>query len=147
MAVRLRTQFARSGEAHIAYQVVGDGPFDLVYEPPWISNIELYWEEPSAARFLERLASFSRLIMFDRRNTGSSDRTTNPPSFEEQVDDLGAVMDAAGSERAALLGASEGGSQCAMFAAAHPDRTIALVLYGTNATLRWTPETPWGWKD
>jgi pimeloyl-ACP methyl ester carboxylesterase len=142
-----RTRYARASGVSIAYQVLGDGPIDLVWEPPWISNIELSWEEPSFNRFLRRLASFSRLILFDRRNTGSSDRASNPPSFEEQVDDLRSVMDEVGSERAALVGASEGGSQCVMFAATYPERVTALVLYGTNACYRWTEETPWGRTD
>lgn len=141
------TRYTKRSGLSIAYQVLGDGPIDLIWEPPWISNIELYWEEPAASRFLRRLASFSRLIMFDRRNTGSSDRTAAPPSFEEQVDDLRAVMEEVGSQRAALVGASEGGSQCVMFAATYPERVIALVLYGTNACFRWTDETPWGWTE
>jgi pimeloyl-ACP methyl ester carboxylesterase len=141
------TRYAKQSGVSIAYQVLGEGPIDVIWEPPWVSNIELYWEEPGAAWFLNRLASFSRLVMFDRRNTGSSDRTAQPPSFEEQVDDLRAVMDAVGSTRAALVGASEGGSQCAMFAATYPERVSALVLYGTNACFRWTRDTPWGWTD
>jgi len=141
------TRYAKGSGASIAYQVLGDGPIDLVWSPPFISNIELFWEEPSMAHFLQRLASFSRLILFDRRNTGSSDRTKGAPSFEELVDDLRSVLDAVGSERAALVGASEGGSHCVMFAATYPERVKALVLYGTNACFRWTEETPWGWTD
>src|SRR6516165_465417 len=107
-----KTQFARSGDVHVAYQVVGEGPFDLVYIPGWISHIELAWEEPTLARFLQRLASFSRLITFDKRGTGLSDRVPNDklPTLEERMDDLRAVMDAVGSERAAVLGFSEGGN-------------------------------------
>jgi pimeloyl-ACP methyl ester carboxylesterase/class 3 adenylate cyclase len=142
-----QTRYAKRSGVAIAYQVLGDGPVDVVWEPPWISNIELYWEEPSASHFLNRLASFSRLIMFDRRNTGSSDRSGMAPSLEEQVDDLRAVMDEVSSERAALVGASEGGSQCVMFAATYPERVSALVLYGTNACFGWSEETPSGWTE
>jgi pimeloyl-ACP methyl ester carboxylesterase len=138
-----RTRYAKSGGAHIAYQVVGDGPVDLVYAPPWIGNMELFWEEPSYVRFLERLAAFSRLILFDRRGTGASDRTGPIPLIEQQIDDLTAVMDAMGSERTAVLGASEGGSLCTLFAATHPERTSALILCGAVATTRWSAETPW----
>src|SRR5438132_4628506 len=103
----------------------------------------LFWEEPSCARFLKRLASFSRLILFDKRGTGSSDRSVEIPIIEQQIDDLTSVMDSVGSERAALLGASEGGSLCTLFAATHPERTSALILCGAVATTRWSPETPW----
>jgi pimeloyl-ACP methyl ester carboxylesterase/plasmid stabilization system protein ParE len=138
-----KTRYAKSGGVHIAYQVVGDGPVDLVYAPPWIGNMELFWEEPAYVRFLERLASFSRLILFDKRGTGASDRTGPIPLIEQQIDDLTAVLDAVGSRRAALVGASEGGSLCTLFSATHPERTSALILCGAVATLRWSPETPW----
>jgi pimeloyl-ACP methyl ester carboxylesterase/class 3 adenylate cyclase len=141
--VHPRTHYVKSGDVYIAYQVVGDGPLDLVYAPPWIGNMELFWEEPRYARFLKRLAAFSRLILFDKRGTGSSDRTTGVPIIEQQIDDLTSVMNSVGSERAALLGASEGGSLCTLFAATHPERTSALVLCGAVATTRWSPETPW----
>jgi len=141
--VQPKTRYAKSGDVHIAYQVVGDGRLDLVYAPPWIGNMELIWEEPSCARFLKRLASFSRLILFDKRGTGSSDRAVEIPILEQQIDDLISVMDSVGSERAALLGASEGGSLCTLFAATHPERTSALILCGAVATTRWSPETPW----
>ena len=137
------TKYTKSGGVNIAYQVVGKGPIDLIYAPPWIGNFELFWEEPSYSRFLMRLASFSRLILFDKRGTGSSDRSAELPILEEQMDDIGAVMEAAGSERAALFGASEGGSQCALFAASYPERTQGLILYGTVATNVWSPEAPW----
>jgi len=142
-AVQPQTRYAKSGDVHIAYQVVGDGPLDLVYAPPWIGNMELFWEEPSYARFLKRLASFSRLILFDKRGTGSSDRAAEIPIIEQQIDDLTSVMDSVGAERAALLGASEGGSLCTLFAATRPERTSALILCGAVATTRWSPETPW----
>ncbi len=141
--VQPKTRYAKSAGVHIAYQVVGDGPRDLIYAPPWIGNMELFWEEPSYARFLDRLASFSRLILFDKRGTGSSDRAASIPHIEQQIDDLGAVMESVGSERAALLGASEGGSLCTLFAATHPERTSALMLCGALSTTRWSPETPW----
>ena len=115
------TRYARSGDTHIAYQVVGDGPLDLVFVMGWVSNLDYLWEGPSA-RFLTRLASFSRLILFDKRGTGLSDRVAELPSIEQRMDDVRAVMDAAGSERAALLGISEGGAMCAVFAA-HVSRT------------------------
>jgi class 3 adenylate cyclase len=141
--VQPETRYAKSGDVHIAYQVVGDGPLDLVYAPPWIGNMELFWEEPSYARFLKRLTSFSRLILFDKRGTGSSDRAVEIPIIEQQIDDLTSVMNSVGSERAALLGASEGGSLCTLFTATHPERTSALILCGAAATTRWSPETPW----
>ncbi len=140
-----KTHYARSGDVHIAYQVVGQGPFDLVYVPGWVSHIELAWEEPTMARFLQRLASFSRLIWFDKRGTGLSDRVPNGklPTLEERMDDLRAVMDAVGSQRAALFGFSEGGNLAALFAAMHPERTIALVLAHTFAKRIWSPDYPW----
>src|SRR5919204_6753200 len=107
--MRPQTRYARSGDVSIAFQVVGDGPRDLVLVPGWVSNIEIFWEEPSVVRFLERLASFSRLILFDKRGTGLSDRVADMPPLEERMDDVRAVMDAVKSERAALLGNSEGG--------------------------------------
>ena len=140
-----RTRFTRSGNVHIAYQVVGEGPFDLVYVPGWVSHVELAWEEPTLASFLERLASFSRLIVFDKRGTGLSDRVPDDqlPSHEERMDDIRAVMDAAGSERAAFFGVSEGGGLAALFAATYPQRTTALVLCGSFAKRIWSPDYPW----
>ena len=143
-----KTQYVRSGDLHIAYQVVGDGPRDLVYVPGWISHVELAWEEPTLARFLHRLASFSRLILFDKRGTGLSDRVPNDklPTLEERIDDLRAVMDAVGSERAAVFGFSEGGNLSALFAATYPERTTALVMFGTFAKRVWSPDYPWAPK-
>jgi class 3 adenylate cyclase len=140
-----KTEYARSGDLHIAYQVVGDGPIDVVYVPGWVSHVEQAWEEPSLARFLNRLAAFSRLIVFDKRGTGLSDRVPNAelPPLEERMDDLRAVMDAAGSERAAVFGFSEGGNLSALFAASHPERTRALLLFGTFAKRLRTPDYPW----
>lgn len=140
-----KTKYTRSGDIHIAYQAVGEGPLDLVYVPGWVSHVELAWEEPTLARFLRRLVSFSRLIAFDKRGTGLSDRVTNDqlPTLEERMDDLRAVMDAVGSERAALCGVSEGGNLCALFAATYPERTTALVMCGAFAKRIWSPDYPW----
>ena len=129
---------------HIAYQVLGDGPHDLVLVPGWVSHVEYALEEPSFSRFVERLASFARLIMLDRRGTGLSDRVADLPTLEERMDDVRAVMDAAGSERAALFGISEGGAMCTLFAATYPERTSALALYGTMARVLRAPDYPAG---
>jgi class 3 adenylate cyclase len=140
------TRYARSAEVNIAYQVVGRGSIDLVYVPGWVSHIEAMWEEPTHEAFLHRLASFSRLILFDKRGTGLSDRVSidHLPTLEERMDDVRAVMDAAGSERAALFGTSEGGVMCALFAATYPQRTTALILYGSYPRRLWAPDYPWG---
>lgn len=137
------TRYARSGDVHIAYQVVGNGPLDLVFVMGWVSHVDSFWEEPRVARFLRRLASFSRLILFDKRGTGLSDRVTALPTIEQRMDDVRAVMDAAGSTRAALFGISEGAAMCAVFAASYPERTAALVIYGGYAKRLWDPEYPW----
>ena len=143
-----KTKFTRSGDLHIAYQVVGDGPRDLVYVAGWLSHVELAWEEPTLAAFLRRLASFSRLILFDKRGTGLSDRVPNDklPTLEERMDDVRLVMDAVGSERAALFGFSEGGNMSALFTATYPERTTALILFGTFAKRIWSPDYPWAPK-
>jgi class 3 adenylate cyclase/pimeloyl-ACP methyl ester carboxylesterase len=127
------TRYARSGEINIAYQVIGDGPIDLVFVPGFISHLDLQWGDPRVARFLEQLASFSRLILFDKRGTGLSDPVAAPAPLEERMDDVRAVMDAAGSERAALFGLSEGGPMSILFATTYPERTRALILCGTYA--------------
>ena len=137
------TRYARSGDVNIAYQVVGDAPRDLVLVPGWVSNVEVFWDDPRVARFLERLASFTRLILFDKRGTGLSDRVADLPTLETRMDDVRAVMDAVGSERAALYGYSEGGVMCALFAATYPLRTTALVMHGSYARLRQGPDYPW----
>ena len=138
------TRYARSGEYSIAYQVVGEGETDLVYVPGLASHLELFWEEPAYSRFLNRLASFSRLILMDRLGTGLSDRIPEQVSTPEQrMDDIRAVMDAVGSERAALLGWSEAASLCAMFAATYPKRTAALVMYGGYARFVRDDDYPW----
>jgi pimeloyl-ACP methyl ester carboxylesterase len=136
-------RYVRSGDVNIAYQIIGEGPIDLVFVPGFISNLEAAWWHPSMAAFYRRLARFSRLIVFDKRGTGMSDRVSNIADLETRMDDVRAVMDAARSSRAALLGYSEGGSMAALFAAMHPERTLGLLLYGALVALRWSPETPW----
>ena len=138
------TRYAKSGDVHIAYQVVGEVGPDLVFVPGWVSHVEYAWEDPSFARFLRRLASFSRLILIDRRGTGLSDRVADMPSLEQRMDDVRAVMDAAGSAQAALFGISEGGPMCMMFAATYPERTTALVLCGTAARITQAEDYPIG---
>ena len=142
--MQAETRYARSGDHWIAYQVLGDGPIDLLWAPGYMSHIEQNWWWPSYAQFLERLASFSRLILFDRRGTGLSDRDVSLGSFEEMLDDIRAVLDAAASERAALFGGAEGGPMCILFAATHPERTSALVLGGSYPRRKWAPDYPWG---
>jgi class 3 adenylate cyclase len=137
------TRYVRSGDVHIAYQVVGEGPVDLVYVPSWISQVEHYWEEPAVARYFHRIASFSRLIIFDRRGTGLSDPVAGTPTLEEQMDDVVAVMDAAGSQRAGVFAWLEGGAMAALFAATHPERTRALVLYEAMPRMSWAPDYDW----
>ena len=137
------TKYARSGEVHIAYQVLGEGPIDLVWVPGWISNIDYYWEEPSVAHYFERLASIGRLIMFDRRGTGVSDPVAQAPTLEEQMDDVVAVMEAAGSKRAALYAQLEGGAMAVLFAATHPERTTGLILYEAQPRMSWAPDYDW----
>ena len=132
-AMVVDTHYARSGDLRIAYQVVGEGPIDLVFVPGFISHLDHYWDQPALAHFLNRLGSFSRLILFDKRGTGLSDRLGNLPSLEERMDDVRAVLDAVGSKRAALFGISEGGAMSVLFAATYPERTQSLILYGTYA--------------
>jgi class 3 adenylate cyclase len=142
--MRAPIRYARSGEVNVAYQVTGDGPFDLVLVPGFFSHLEIDWEHPSMAHLLERLGSFARLIRFDKRGTGLSDRTVGLPDFEARMDDIRAVMDAAESEEAALFGYSEGGPLCILFAATYPERTRALALYGTYAKRR-DPDDDYPW--
>lgn len=137
------TKYASSGDVSIAYQVIGEGPVDLVLVLGWVSNVEYAWEDPLLSKFLNRLASFSRLIFFDKRGTGLSDKVSKLPTLEERMDDVRAVMDAAGSEKAVIFGISEGGVMSALFAATHPERTAKLILYGTYAKRVWSPDYPW----
>ena len=132
------THYAHSGDASIAYQVVGDGPIDVVMVWGTMSHVELFWEDPFTSYFLERLASFSRLILFDKRGCGLSDRLPDQPTLEERMDDVRAVMDAGGIEARGHLRESEGGPMSILFAATYPERTAALVLYG--ALVRWVDE-------
>jgi pimeloyl-ACP methyl ester carboxylesterase len=133
--VTAETRYAKSGDVHIAYQVIGDGPVDLVFVSGWITHVELGWDDSLEAAFRRRLAAFSRLILFDKRGTGLSDRVPvdQLPILEERMDDVRAVMDAVASERAALMGVSEGGPLSALFAATYPERTAALIIYGSFA--------------
>jgi class 3 adenylate cyclase len=131
-----QTRYAKTADGvHVAYQVVGDGPVDIIFVMGWVTNIDAMWDEPAFARFLGRLSSFARLIMFDKRGVGLSDRVPDDrlPDLETRMDDVRAVMDAVGSERAVVMGVSEGGPMSMLFAATYPERTIALVLYGTAA--------------
>jgi pimeloyl-ACP methyl ester carboxylesterase len=143
------TRYAKSGDVSIAYQVVGDGPLDLVLVHGWVQSFDAGWEIEPIERFYHRLAAFSRLILFDKRGTGLSDRVVpdDLPTLETRMDDMRAVMDAVGVERAAVLGHSEGGAMCALFAATYPERTRALVMSGSAARTRWAPDYPLGAKD
>jgi len=133
--MRPETKYVKSGDVHIAYQISGAGPPDIIFIPGFVSNLEWYWEAPGVARFFERLASISRLVMFDKRGTGLSDRVpvAEVPTLEQRMDDIGVVMDAVSSRRAVLFGVSEGGPMAALFAALHPERVSALILYGAMA--------------
>jgi pimeloyl-ACP methyl ester carboxylesterase len=135
-----RTRYAKSGNVHVAYQIFGEGEIDLVFCPGFVSNIETYWEEPNFAHWLNKLASFARVITFDKRGTGLSDRVESLPTMDERMDDVRAVMDAAGSQKAAVFGLSEGGSLATIFAAHYPERCRALVLWGAFAKFSsWFP--------
>ncbi len=136
----IRTRYAKNGDINVAYQVFGEGDVDLVFVPGFISHIENYWDEPRFAQWLRRLGSFSRVILFDKQGTGLSDRASKPPGMDERMDDVGAVMDAVGVEQAAIFGISEGGSLATLFAASHPERSQALILYGAFAQFKsWYP--------
>jgi class 3 adenylate cyclase len=141
--MRPETRYASSGEIGIAYQVVGEGEIDLVVAFPYVSHLDLLWENPAQTHFLRRLGSFARVILFDRRGVGLSDPVERPATLEERMDDVRAVMDAAGSERAALLGMSEGSTMCMLFAATYPARTSALVLWGAMARSTEADDYPW----
>ena len=141
------TRYTRSGDLHIAYMVAGKAEDDLVYVPTWIGQIEVLTEEPSIAEFLHRVCRFARVISFDRRGAGLSDPWRGVPTLEEQTDDVLAVMDAAGSERATLFGSLEGGPLAMLFAATHPDRVSGLILYATFARTRWAPDYDWPPSD
>ena len=142
-SMRPRTHYAKAGDISIAYQVTGDGPIDLVRVPGWISNIDYDWEYPPQARLIERFSQFTRFIRFDKRGTGLSDREVGYPTLEQRMEDVHAVMDAVGSDRAVLFGSSEGGNMCILFAATYPDRTAGLILHGCQARGEWAPDYPW----
>ena len=143
--LRPETYYVRNGNVNIAYQVVGDGPVDIVFVMGWVSHLEYFWKHHLFASFLEKLASFSRLILFDKRGTGLSDRVpiNELPTLEQRMEDVHTVMDAVGSERAVLVGVSEGGPMCSLFAATYPDRTAGLVMIGTYAKRIWDQDYPW----
>jgi pimeloyl-ACP methyl ester carboxylesterase len=141
------TRYAKSGDVHIAYQVLGEGPIDLIFVPGFVSNVEATWQQTARAAFFRRLASFSRLILFDKRGTGMSDRTSQIFTLEQRMEDVNAVLDAVGSERAALFGTSEGGPMSILFAASHPQRTSALVVFGSYAKRSWAEDYPFGWSN
>ena len=147
MAVQPETRYVKSGDVHIAYQVVGDGPLDVVFVPGFVSNVEATWDLPARAKFFQRLASFCRLILFDKRGTGLSDRSSQIFTLEQRMSDVQAIMDVVGSQRAALFGVSEGGPMSILFAATYPQRTAALILYGTYAKRSWAPDYPFGWTE
>jgi class 3 adenylate cyclase/pimeloyl-ACP methyl ester carboxylesterase len=137
---QIRTRYAKNGDIHVAYQVFGEGDVDLVFVPGFISHIENYWDEPNLARWLRRLGSFSRTILFDKQGTGLSDRVSKLPGLDVRMDDVCSVMDAEGIEKAAIFGISEGGSLATLFAASHPDRSRALILCGAFAKFTsWIP--------
>lgn len=141
------TRYVKSDDVHIAYQVLGDGPLDLLFVPGFVSNIEATWQSPERSAFFLRLASFCRLILFDKRGTGMSDRGSQVFTLEQRMHDVQAILDEVGSTRAALFGISEGGPMSLLYAATFPDRTSALILYGTYAKRSWAPDYPYGWDD
>lgn len=144
VARRPPIEYARSGDLFIAYQVFGEGPFDLVMTLPWMSHLEITWEWPPNAQFYEDLGSVCRVILYDRRGMGLSDQLSLQASFEDSMDDITAVLDAVGSERAALFGTAEGGPLCMLFAATYPERTSALTLFATYPRMSYAPDYPWG---
>src|SRR5512146_267780 len=144
MAMAPETRYALSGDVHIAYQVTGTGPFDLVFVPGFVTHMELQWRMPGFGEFLDELVSFARLIRFDKRGTGMSDPVSGAPSLETRMDDVRAVMDAAGSRRAAFYGLSEGAAMSILFAATYPERVAALVVRSCSPRTMWAPDFPWG---
>jgi pimeloyl-ACP methyl ester carboxylesterase len=144
MATVEETRYALSGDVHIAYQVTGDGPFDLVFVPGFVTHMELQWKLPAFGDFLSTLGSFARLIRFDKRGTGMSDPVSGAPSLETRMDDVRAVMDAAGSRRAAFYGLLEGAAMSILFAATYPERVAALIVRSCSPRTMWAPDFPWG---
>jgi pimeloyl-ACP methyl ester carboxylesterase len=144
--VPTQVEYAQNGAVNIAYQVIGDGPAEILMVPGWYTHLLLEWDEPSYVRFLERIASFARLVRFDKRGTGLSDRPAGVGTLEERMDDAHAVMAASSLKRPVLFGWSEGGPMAILFAATHPEQIRALVLYGTQARFGWAPDYPWRTK-
>ena len=142
--VEPETRYAKSGDVHVAYQVSGDGPFDVVFVPGFVSHVEIAPAIPGFAAFFKRVESFARLIRFDKRGTGMSDRVGGAPTLEARMDDVRAVMDAVGARRAAFYGLSEGAAMCLLFAATYPERTAALVVRSAYPRRMWAPDYPWG---
>jgi class 3 adenylate cyclase len=147
MAESPTTHYVKSDDIHIAYQVIGEGSFDLLFVPGFVSNVEALWRSPEQSAFFRRLASFCRLILFDKRGTGMSDRGSQIFTLEQRMHDVQAILDVVGSKRAALFGVSEGGPMSLLYTATYPERTSALVLYGSYAKRSWAPDYPFGWKD
>ncbi len=141
------THYVKSDDVHIAYQVIGDGPFDLLVVPGFVSNVEAIWQSPNRSEFFRRLASYCRVILFDKRGTGMSDRGSQIFTLEQRMHDVQAILDEVGSERAALFGFSEGGPMSLLYAATYPERTSALILYGSYAKRSWAPDYSFGWQD
>ena len=141
------TRYVKSDDVHIAYQVFGEGPFDLLFVPGFVSNVEATWRSPDLSAFFRRLASFCRVILFDKRGTGMSDRGSQNFTLEQRMHDVQVILDEAGSSQAALFGVSEGGPMSLLYAATYPHRTSALVLYGSYAKRSWAPDYPVGWND
>jgi pimeloyl-ACP methyl ester carboxylesterase len=144
VAMEAETRYALSGDVHLAYQVTGEGPFDLVFVPGFVTHMELQWKLPGFGNFLNELGSVARLIRFDKRGTGMSDPVNGAPSLETRMDDVRAVMDAAGSQRAAFYGLSEGAAMSVLFAATYPERVAALVVRSCSPRTMWAPDFPWG---
>jgi len=145
--VQPKTSYARNGDVNIAYQVMGDGPLDLLFIPPFVSHLDLYWAAPETTAFFSRLASFSRLILFDKRGTGLSDPVSGVATLEERMEDVRAVLDACGSQRTALFGLSEGGPMSLLFAATYPERTTTLITFGSFAKLLPARNYFWDWRE
>jgi len=147
MSAPPQTRYVKSDDVHIAYQVIGEGALDLLFVPGFVSHVEATWQSPERTAFFRRLASFCRLILFDKRGTGMSDRGSQIFTLEQRMHDVQAILDAVGSERAALFGISEGGPMSMLYAATYPERTSALILYGSYARRSWAPDYPFGWND
>src|SRR5712672_4469346 len=147
MAEMPSTHYVKSDDVYIAYQVLGEGPPDLIFVPGFVSNVEAMWQLPNRSRFVRRLASFCRVIIFDKRGTGMSDRGSQIFTLEQRMHDVQTILYEVWSDRAALFGISEGGPMSLLYAATYPERTSALILYGSYAKRSWAPDYPLGWND